>query len=172
MGDEIDIVEYDPAWPSEFARLRDRARATLGDVAVAIEHVGSTAVPGLPAKDLIDMVVVVESDDDVSEAISRLEAIGYRARGNLGVEGREAFRWPEGEKRHHLYVSPRASTELQAQVAFRDRLRSDPVVARDYVALKRELAARHRDDRLAYTDGKTAFIEAVLGRRVSSPGTP
>jgi GrpB-like predicted nucleotidyltransferase (UPF0157 family) len=85
MGDEIDIVEYDPAWPSEFARLRDRARATLGDVAVAIEHVGSTAVPGLPAKDLIDMVVVVESDDDVSEAISRLEAIGYRARAGTSV---------------------------------------------------------------------------------------
>src|SRR5512132_1506097 len=125
MSDAIVIVEYDPAWPSEFVRLRDRAKAALGDVAVAIEHVGSTAVPGLPAKDLIDMVVVVESDDDVNEAIARLQAIGYRARGNLGVEGREAFWWPEGEKRHHLYVSPTTSAELHAQVAFRDRLRAD-----------------------------------------------
>ena len=89
MSDAIVIVEYNPAWPSEFVRLRDRAQAALGDVAVAIEHVGSTAVPGLPAKDLIDMVVVVESDEDVDEAIARLAAIGYRARGNLGVEGRE-----------------------------------------------------------------------------------
>ena len=162
MSDEIVIVEYDPGWPSEFARLRDRAQAALGDLAIAIEHVGSTAVPGLPAKDLIDMVAVVESDDDVPEAISRLEAIGYEARGNLGVEGREAFWWPEGEKRHHLYVSPNTSAELQAQVAFRELLRSDPVVARDYVALKRELAARYRDDRNAYTNGKTEFVESAL----------
>jgi GrpB-like predicted nucleotidyltransferase (UPF0157 family) len=162
MSDAIVIVEYDPRWPSEFIRLRDRAQAALGDVALAIEHVGSTAVPGLPAKDLIDLVVVVRSDGDVDEAISRLEAIGYRARGSLGVEGREAFWWPEGEKRHHLYVSAETSTELMAQVAFRDRLRADPDVARHYVALKRKLAARHRDDRLAYTDGKTQFIEATL----------
>jgi GrpB-like predicted nucleotidyltransferase (UPF0157 family) len=162
MGDAIVIVEYDPAWPSEFVRLRNRAQTALGDVAVAIEHVGSTAVPGLPAKDVIDMVVVVESDDDVSETISRLETIGYKARGNLGVEGREAFSWPEGEKRHHLYVSPTTSAELRAQVAFRDRLRSDPDVAVEYVSLKRKLAERHGDDRLAYTDGKTEFIEATL----------
>lgn len=162
MSDAIVIVEYDPEWPYEFQRLRDRAQAALGDVAVAIEHVGSTAVPGLPAKDLIDMVVVVASDDDVTAAIERLEAVGYKARGNLGVEGREAFRWPEGEKRHHLYVSPTSSAELRAQVAFRDRLRSDPAVANEYVALKRELAKRYRDDRLAYTDAKTDFIEATL----------
>jgi GrpB-like predicted nucleotidyltransferase (UPF0157 family) len=164
MSDEIVIVEYDPAWPSEFERLRDRAQAALGNIAVAIEHVGSTAVPGLPAKDLIDMVVVVESDDDVGEAITHLESIGYRARGNLGVEGRDAFWWPDGEKRHHLYVSPTTSAELQAQVAFRDRLLSDPGVAREYVELKRVLAARHRDDRLAYTDAKADFIEATLQR--------
>jgi GrpB-like predicted nucleotidyltransferase (UPF0157 family) len=159
---EIVIVEYDPAWPAEFVRLRERAKGVLGDVAIAIEHVGSTAVPGLPAKDLIDMVAVVESDDDIATAISRLATIGYKARGNLGVVGREAFWWPEGEKRHHLYVSPTRSAELQAQVAFRDRLRSDPAVARAYVALKRELAERHPDDRLAYTEGKTEFIEATL----------
>ncbi len=163
MSDAIVIVEYNPAWPSEFVRLRDRAQAALGDIAVAIEHVGSTAVPGLPAKDLIDMVVVVESDEDVDEAIARLAAIGYRARGNLGVEGREAFWWPKDEKRHHLYVSPTTSAELHAQVAFRDRLRAEPAIAREYVALKRELAARHRDDRLAYTEAKTEFVEAVLG---------
>lgn len=111
MSDAIVIVDYDPASPSEFVHLRDRAQAALGDVAVVIEHVGSTAVAGLPAKDVIDVVVVVvESDDDVNEAISRLEAIGYRARGSLGVEGREAFWWPEGDKRHH-----RTSRRRQAQ---------------------------------------------------------
>ena len=162
MSDEIVIVEYDPAWPAEFVRLRDRARVALGDVAIAIEHVGSTAVPGLPAKDLIDLVAVIESDDDLPEAIARLEAIGYEARGSLGVEGREAFWWPDGEKRHHLYVSPKTSAELQAQVAFRDLLRTDPALAREYVALKRDLAERFRDDRNAYTAGKTEFIDSAL----------
>ena len=131
-------------------------------MAVGIEHVGSTAVPGLPAKDLVDMVAIIESDDHMPEAIARLEAIGYRARGDLGVEGREVFLWPEGEKRHHLYVSPTASAELRAQLAFRDLLRTDSALARDYVALKRELASRHRGDRVAYTEGKTVFIEAAL----------
>jgi GrpB-like predicted nucleotidyltransferase (UPF0157 family) len=162
VGEEIVIVEYDRGWPGEFVRLRDRAQAALGDVAIAIEHVGSTAVPGLPAKDVIDLVAVIESDDDLPEAISQLEAIGYEARGSLGVEGREAFWWPEGEERHHLYVSPKTSAELQAQVAFRELLRGDPAVARDYVALKRKLAAQFRDDRNAYTEGKTDFIESAL----------
>lgn len=165
MGDPIVLVDYDPAWPDEFARLRDRAWATIGDLAVSIEHVGSTAVPGLPAKPVVDIVVVISSGDHLPEAIRRLEAIGYRARGELGVPGREAFSWPEGEERHHLYVSPTESEELQAQIAFRDRLRSDPALAADYVELKRELAARFRDDRPAYTDGKADFIAAVLHRQ-------
>ena len=76
MADPIVIVEYDPRWPEEFARLRDRARSAMGELLVSIEHVGSTAVPGLPAKPVIDMVVVIASDDDLAEAIERLEVIG------------------------------------------------------------------------------------------------
>lgn len=162
MSDPIVVVEYDPQWPSEFARLRDRAQAAVGEVARSIEHVGSTAVPGLAAKPVIDLVVVVESEDDVPEAIRRLEAVGYIARGDLGVPGREAFSWPEGEARHHLYVSPETSGELRAQLRFRNRLRTDPVLAREYEALKRDLAERYRDDRPGYTDAKTDFIEAAL----------
>lgn len=162
VANPIVIVEYDPRWPEEFARLRDRAQSAMGELAVSIEHVGSTAVPGLPAKPVIDVVVVIARDDDLPVAIERLEAIGYVARGDLGVPGREAFSWQEGERRHHLYVSPITSEELQAQVTFRDRLLSDPQLAAEYVALKRELAAKYRDDRPSYTDGKTAFIAAAL----------
>lgn len=164
MGDAIVIVEYDPAWPQEFVRLRDRAQDALGDLALSIEHVGSTAVPGLAAKPVIDMVVVIASDDDLEEAIRRLEAMGYQARGELGVPGREAFTWPEGERRHHLYVSPSTSDELRAQVRFRDMLLADPELARRYEILKRDLAERYRDDRPAYTDAKTEFIESALRR--------
>jgi GrpB-like predicted nucleotidyltransferase (UPF0157 family) len=168
MPDPIVIIDYSPAWPLEFERLRDRAAAAVGDIAIAIEHVGSTAVPGLAAKPVIDLVIVVEPDD-LQAAIDRLRTIGYIHQGNLGVEGREAFGVPAGEPRHHLYVSPIDSEELRAQVAFRDRLRADPVLANEYEALKRELAQRFSNDRVGYTDAKTAFVTAAsrpkAGRR-------
>ena len=160
MPDPIVIVDYSLAWPLEFERLRDRAAAAVGDIAIAIEHVGSTAVPGLAAKPVIDLVIVVEPGD-VEAAVDRLTAIGYIHQGNLGVEGREAFGVPEGEPRHHLYVSPTDSQELRAQLAFRNRLRADPALATEYEALKRELARRFRDDRESYTDAKTAFVTAA-----------
>lgn len=161
MPDPIVIVDYDPAWPLEFERVRDRAAAALGDVALAVEHVGSTAVPGLAAKPVIDLVVVVEPDR-VQEAVERLSAIGYVHEGNLGVEGREAFAAPEGEPRHHhhLYVSPTDSEELRAQLAFRNRLRADQGLAAEYEVLKRELAVTFRDDRPGYTEAKTKFVTA------------
>jgi len=160
MPDPIVIVDYSPAWPLEFERLRDRVAAAVGNLAVAIEHVGSTAVPGLAAKPVIDLVIVVEPED-MQAAIDRLTVIGYVHQGNLGVEGREAFGVPEGERRHHLYVSPTDSEELRAQLAFRNRLRADRELATEYEALKRELASRFRDDRVAYTDAKTAFVTAA-----------
>jgi len=160
VPDPIVIVESDPMWPVEFERLRTRAAGAVGDVAVAIEHVGSTAVSGLAAKPVIDMVVVVEPHD-LQTAVERLVAIGYVHQGNLGVEGREAFGVPEGERRHHLYVSPTDSEELRAQLAFRDRLRANPELAAKYEGLKRELAVRFRDDREGYTDAKTDFVIAA-----------
>ena len=157
MAQPIVIVDYKPEWPLEFERLRDRAGAAVGEIAVAIEHIGSTAVPGLAAKDLVDLVIVVEPGDVLS-AIDRLAALGYVHRGNLGVEGREAFDAPKGERDHHLYVSPTDSEELRAQLAFRDRLRESPELAARYDELKRDLAVRFRDDRAGYTDAKTDFV--------------
>ena len=158
----ITVVEYDPAWPLEFERLRERAAAAVGDLALAIEHIGSTAVPGLAAKPVIDLVIVVEPPS-VQGTIERLTAIGYVHEGNLGVEGREAFSVPEGERRHHLYVSPTDSEELRAQLAFRDRLRESAALAVEYEALKRELAAQFRNDRIGYTEAKTDFVTAASG---------
>jgi GrpB-like predicted nucleotidyltransferase (UPF0157 family) len=157
VADPIIIVDYDPGWPREFERLRDRARLAVGEVAIAIEHIGSTAVPGLAAKPVIDLVIVV-APKDVGTAVERLAAIGYVHRGNLGVEGREAFDAPETDRRHHLYVSPTDSEELRAQLAFRDRLRTNPELAAHYESLKRGLAETFRDDRPGYTEAKTAFV--------------
>ena len=156
MPDPIVIVEYDPAWPDEFERLRARTDAALREIVVAIEHIGSTSVPGLAAKPIIDLVIVVEPGD-VDAAIERLSVIGYVHRGNLGVEGREAFDAPEGVHSHHLYVSPVESEELRT-LTFRDRLRADPELAASYERLKRELAVTFRYDRPGYTEAKTEFV--------------
>ncbi|MHB0886957.1 MAG: GrpB family protein [Bacillota bacterium] len=162
MPEPVIIIDYDPEWPRRFAVLKARAASALGDLAVAIEHVGSTAVPGLAAKPIIDIDVVVGSAADVPPAIERLAAIGYVHEGEKGIPGREAFRWPAGEARHHLYLLARNNPELRRHLAFRDYLRAHPDAAREYGELKRRLAGRFRDDREAYTEGKTEFVTRVL----------
>ncbi len=163
-AEPVVVVPYDPAWPAAFARLRDRLAAALGERAVGIEHVGSTAVPGLDAKPIVDIDVVVRPERPLAEIVDALAALGYRYLGDLGIHGREAFRAPAGLPRHHLYVCPAGSAALTAHLALRDVLRADPELAAQYGALKRELAARYRDDRDAYAEGKTHFITGVLLR--------
>ena len=164
------LVDHDPAWPALFAELRDRVAATLGDLAVAIEHVGSTAVPGLVAKPIVDIDVVVPSTASIPVAIERLAAIGYVHRGDLGIPGREAFSPPPGTPPHHLYVCPWEAPAWRRHVAFRDHLRAHPEVARAYADLKRQAARRFRDDRAAYTDAKTAFVEEIVHRTTAANG--
>jgi GrpB-like predicted nucleotidyltransferase (UPF0157 family) len=161
--DPVVIHEYDITWPERFNALAARARSALEGIVVQIEHVGSTAVPGLAAKPVIDLDVAVRRGQ-VPRAIALLETIGYVHDGDHGIEGREAFRWPAGEPRHHLYVMEEGATELRRHIAFRDALRSDPGLRDTYAALKRDLATRYRDHRAAYTTGKGALIAMVLAR--------
>src|SRR5271168_241502 len=106
MTNPVIVVDYDLQWAEVFAELRSTLAAALGGLAVAIEHVGSTAVPGLPAKPIIDIDVVVPSPAKVPEAIARLATIGYVHQGDLGIAGREAFASPPNTPAHHLYVCP------------------------------------------------------------------
>lgn len=166
----VHVAEYDPAWPEQFRHLARRAADALGGLAVTIEHVGSTSVPGLAAKPVIDLDVVVRRED-VRRAIDRLAASGYVHRGEQGVPGREAFRAPPGDPKHHLYVCVPDSPGLRDHLLFRDYLRAHPQTAREYAALKRDLALRHRDDRGAYQDAKGAFIDAVARRAAEAAGS-
>ncbi len=162
----VTVVEYDPAWPARFAALAARAAAVLArppEVPARVEHVGSTAVPGLAAKPVIDLDVVV-APGDVPRAIARLAALGYAHEGDLGLPGREAFRWPPGEPRHHLYVCTPDAPAYRDHLLFRDHLRTHPDAAAEYAALKRALAARHAHDRDAYQAAKGAFVTAVTRR--------
>ncbi len=163
--DPIEVVDYDPSWPAQFTEIAARIRAAfVGGPPITVEHVGSTSVAGLAAKPVIDIDVIVPSPSDVSDAIVRLAALGYVHEGDKGVPGREAFRWPPGTRRHHLYLCLRDNAEGRRHVAFRDYLRAHPDDARKYETLKRELAVRFRHDRTAYSEGKTAFVEAVLAK--------
>lgn len=114
----VEIVDYDPQWPATFCQLRDRIAAVLGPLAIRIEHVGSTAVPGLAAKPIIDLDVVIGSRINLPAVISRLGALGYDHEGDLGIPGREAFITPPGAPAHHLYVCAADSLNLRATLPF------------------------------------------------------
>lgn len=166
MALPVIVVDYDPAWPAQFEQLRTVLVAALGDVAIAIEHVGSTSVLHLAAKPVIDIDVVIGGRAELPLAIERLAVLGYEHRGDLDVPGREAFRslvergWP----RHNLYVCARDSLELRYHLGFRDWLRTHDDDRGRYGVLKRRLAVEFRHDRDAYCDAKRGFIESVLTR--------
>jgi GrpB-like predicted nucleotidyltransferase (UPF0157 family) len=159
------VVDYDPAWPATFRRVRERVAAALGPLALAVEHVGSTAVPGLAAKPIVDLDVVIADRGDLPEVVRRLRPLGYHHQGDLGVPGREAFTTPAGWPAHHLYVCAAGSRPLLLHLAFRDALRADASTAVAYADLKRALAVRHGHHRAAYTEAKSDFIERVLAAR-------
>ena len=159
----IEVIDYDPSWPVLFEDIAERIQAAFANgLLVRIEHAGSTSVPGLPAKPVIDIDVVIPSRADLPDAISRLAALGYAHQGDLGITSRESFRQPEDTPRHNLYVCAEDSPELHRHLAFRDYLRTHPDDARRYAELKRELAARHVSDIDGYVNGKADFIKSVL----------
>ncbi|MBB6431160.1 GrpB family protein [Algisphaera agarilytica] len=158
----IEVVPYDPDWPSVFQRLHDSMWPALAPHALRIEHVGSTSVPGLAAKPIIDMTIVVPSVDELERVIEALAGLGYEHRGDLGVVGREAFRSPEGLPVHHLYACIEGALALRNHVAVRDHLRAHPEAARQYGELKLALAEEHPNDIDAYVAGKTQMLLWIL----------
>lgn len=171
----MEIVPHSPAWTSEFEALASVLSGALTAYAHRVEHVGSTAVPGLAARPILDVDVVLADPACMDEAVGALAGLGYDHRGDLGVAGREAFGrvtaavpfTPEGRTwmDHSLYLCAEGARELKRHLAFRDRLRRDGRAARSYEELKRKLAARWPDDPARYVAGKGNFIEALLSSR-------
>jgi GrpB-like predicted nucleotidyltransferase (UPF0157 family) len=158
------VKDYDPSWPAVFQALREPIAGVLGDISAAIEHVGSTAVPHLAAKPIIDIDVLLASDSLLPAVIERLASLGYVHQGDLGIPEREAFLFPTHAPSHHLYVCPPHSREFQRHLAFRDYLRANPNEAKAYGGLKKSLALRFPDDWAAYTAGKSEFVEELTSR--------
>jgi GrpB-like predicted nucleotidyltransferase (UPF0157 family) len=161
-SDPVVICDYDPAWAVEFEQLRERLADALSGLAIAIEHIGSTAVPGLAAKPIVDIDIVVVSSEALPAAKEKLARIGYTFEGDLGIEGRFAFSPPPDEKRHHIYVCESKNPELRRHLAFRDLLRGNSQLAAEYAILKRHAAEHFRQDRPGYVAAKTTFIESAL----------
>ncbi len=163
----LEIVAYDPDWPARFETERKRVLALFAPGGAVLEHVGSTAVPGLAAKPIVDMMLGVERLAEVEARIPALEALGYEYVAQHEVrfpERRFLARPRSGPRTHHLHAVERGSGFWRRHLGFRDLLRADPRTARAYEDLKRGLARQHAEDREAYTEAKTDFIEAALER--------
>lgn len=159
MSQPIVVVDYDPTWPQVFERLRALVWRVVQDFALAIEHVGSTSVPGLAAKPIIDMDVVIASAALIPLAIERLGTLGYVHRGNLGIEGREALQQPAHLPPHH-----QDSVSLRNHLALRDYLRAHPAAVQAYGALKKRLAQEHAHNIEAYIEAKSDLILSMLAQ--------
>ncbi len=160
----IQVVEYSLEWPDYFRQLRDRIWPVVRDIAIAIEHVGSTAVAGLAAKPIIDLDIVIPSQSDLASIAAPLGRLGYEHRGNLGIEDREAFSSLQSHPAHHLYVCSQGSIALRNHITLRDHLRGHPSDAATYSSLKKRLAQRHAGDIDGYVEGKTDFILSILAQ--------
>jgi len=161
----VRVVRYDSRWPGLYAAEADRIRraAATSNVAVLIEHMGSTAVPGLPAKPVLDILVGYRSPDSRSKAVEAIVGAGYIHRGEQGIPGRDFFR--RGQPRqYHVHLTLIDSMFWRDQRTFRDYLRSHAEAATTYAELKERLAGRFPNDREAYTEGKAEFIRAILMR--------
>ena len=161
-GRPIVVAEHDPAWASWFEAVRANAEPALADVPHRWEHVGSTSVPGLAAKPIVDVDVVVPAPEHVRPAIERLATLGYRHRGDLGIAGREAFVAPPGLPEHHLYVVVEGNPAHLDHVLLRDHLRAHPQDAARYAEVKRQAAATAVDDIDVYLALKQDVIREIL----------
>lgn len=164
---EVRLVEHDARWQARFWSERARLLCAAGGLVVAVEHVGSTAVPGLAAKPVIDIAGGVRHIADALLGARLLAADGWESLGEHGVPGRRFLRrWEGGAHSTHLHLVPWGGEAWQRYLRFRDRLRAEPELAREYAALKRELASLHAHDRAAYSLAKAPFVEAALGTLV------
>jgi GrpB-like predicted nucleotidyltransferase (UPF0157 family) len=160
------VAPHDPRWADEFDREASVVAGAMGDVVQVIHHIGSTAIPGICAKPIIDMLAVVSDLSVLDERTARMEALGYEALGEFGITGRRYFRKDDrnGNRTHQVHAFQAGSPQIERHLAFRDFMRAHPGCALEYDVLKRRLAELHPADISSYTDGKDEFIRDVDAR--------
>jgi GrpB-like predicted nucleotidyltransferase (UPF0157 family) len=164
IADEpIRLTSYELDWPARFESERATLEEAIGTWATGgIHHVGSTAVPGLEAKPIVDILVGVDSLEAAQPCFAPLAQLGYLYAPYRADEMHWFCKPHPSHRTHHLHLVPTGSKRFRDELAFRDRLRASPEAAGEYAALKRDLAARYADDREAYTDAKADFIGRIL----------
>jgi GrpB-like predicted nucleotidyltransferase (UPF0157 family) len=156
----IRVVAYDPGWPAAFEEEAARLAVILGDELLAIHHIGSTSVPGLAAKPVVDMLPLVRDITHLDVLAPAMAEAGYAAWGEYGIPGRRFFtRGGDEHRTHNVHIFQAGNEQVARHLDFRDYLRTHPAVAQQYAELKAVLARRFPDDIAAYNLGKEAFIK-------------
>jgi GrpB-like predicted nucleotidyltransferase (UPF0157 family) len=170
VNGQVVIVDYDPAWPAMYTREAGRIRAALGDLARRVEHIGSTAVPGLPAKPCIDILLVVKDSAEEPAYVPDLVAAGYVLR-IRAPEWDEHRIFKGSEINLNLHVWGEGSSEIDRHLAFRDWLRAQDDDRERYAAAKRELGARHWVHMQDYAEAKNAIVNEIQERMSTNEDT-
>ena len=160
---EVVVEQHNPGWAGKFDRESKLVARALDPTVIAIHHIGSTAIPSIYAKPIIDMLVEVTSLDEVDLRNEAMDSLGHEAMGEFGIAGRRYFRKDSeaGIREYQVHVFMAGSTEIERHIAFRDFMQAHPQVAKRYSDLKRQLADDHRQDIEKYMDGKDTFIKEM-----------
>ncbi len=160
-SETVVVRPYTPEWPQLYLAEEARLVGSIGEYVLDIQHVGSTSIPGMIAKPILDVAIAVSDFEEAARCIEPIERLGYHYRGEYGISRRHYF--TKGNPRtHHLHMLERHSENWASSISFRDHLRQNPSLAEEYAALKQCLSEQFPTDRLAYQDGKAAFIHHVL----------
>ena len=159
----VEVVPHNPGWRDAFGAEAERVAAALGENVVAVHHIGSTAIPNIYAKPVIDLLVEVGDISEVDGRSAAMESLGYEVMGEYGLPGRRYFRKDdrEGVRTHHVHVFEAGSAEAERHLAFRDYMVAHPEEAQSYSELKRKLAKEHPQNIDGYMDGKDSFIKEM-----------
>jgi GrpB-like predicted nucleotidyltransferase (UPF0157 family) len=172
MNAAISIVDYDPQWPREYEAEKARLAAALAERIIHIEHIGSTSIPGLAAKPIIDVLLAVPDFSNSEWYASSLRSLGYEFVPEASSTRHFFRKVKDGVRTHHVHIVPAATFWQRHELLFRDHLRAFPVLAAKYAAIKRNLADRLGHDREAYTEAKTPFIQRVVDEACALRGLP
>ncbi len=168
MPQHIIVSEYDPAWPLKYETEKEKIEAILEHNCIALYHIGSTSVPGLAAKPIIDIMAAVRSLEQADAAAERFSRIGYEYLGEFGIPGRRYLRKGGDERTHQIHIFQADDRKnIERHLAFRDYLRTHEEECREYAALKKELARRFPYDIDGYCDGKEEFVRAMEKQALS-----
>ena len=162
MVRRIQVVPHDPNWSKLFRAEADEITAILGQEVVAIHHIGSTAIPGISAKPIIDLLVEVHDIEKINDFNEEMIELGYQPKGEFGIPGRRFFiKGDDANRTHHIHTFQTGNPRIERHLNFRDYLRAHPEEAQAYSRLKEELAQRFPEDIESYMEGKDGLIKEI-----------